>query len=257
MQYIGIAAAAIAAALMFPPWRALSAEKPRTNEADGSGPPNTIMKATGGRTATETIPYKFNYTFWWKGADTPTNAGNMRATFGDRDSSADGPNFNGLSSTATTLTVSNDYPFRDTTTARDRIFETDQGRGFFIDIMRAASWGLTDTERAAFIVELNDGSLHCLLWPARHSYDGESFHGTIPSGTLAIIHTHPINRGKFPSGADHVEATRLGIPIYVLTLRDIYIALPKTSRRSPVVRDQLWLKRPAPEQHTTHCRTMR
>jgi hypothetical protein len=141
--------------------------------------------------------------------------------------------------------------------ASDAIFDTALGRGYFLDVMLAASFGYSDTERAAFIVERADGSLGCLLWPALHLFDQEAFHGAIPAGTLAIVHTHPVSAGERPSNQDQREAERLGVPIYVLSLRGVYKASPQASSSLPIVRGEFWFRRRAPEGQTAHCQPMR
>lgn len=122
----------------------------------------------------------------------------------------------------------------------DAIFRSDAGRRYFRDLLRQGHWGLVSSERAAFIVQRPDGSMGCVLWPASALTDHrETFHGRIPSGTKAIIHTHPI-AWPLPSEHDRVEAERLGIPIYVLTRRAIY----RTDGQAaiPLVRDVPWYR---------------
>src|SRR5712692_5282866 len=121
----------------------------------------------------------------------------------------------------------------------DRIFRSDAGRTYFRDLLRQGHWGLVSSERAAFIVQRADGSMGCVLWPASGLMDRETFHGRIPSGTKAIIHTHPI-AWPLPSEHDRVEAERLGIPIYVLTQRAIY----RTDGQAAIalVRDAMWYR---------------
>ena len=119
----------------------------------------------------------------------------------------------------------------------DPIFTTESGRARFRDVLRAGLFGWVETERAAFIVDHGDGSFDSVTWPASQALRRETFHGQIPEGTRAIIHTHPA-RWPEPSLQDRLEAVRLGIPIYVLTPRAIY----KTERFevAAVVRDEDW-----------------
>jgi hypothetical protein len=256
MRSISSSSTAAAVSIALLSYCALSAEMFRAHEASGSAPLNTtLMVAAGGASAT-TINYKFHYAFWWNGADTTTNAGDTRPPFGDPSRDVNGAKLDGLSLSTTAQTGSRDDPLPDKIAGSDRIFFTDQGRGYFVDVMRAAAFGMRNTERAAFIVEQNDGSLGCQPWPAWHLQADETFRGVIPKGTLAIIHTHPTYRGKLPSAQDHLEAIRLGIPIYVLTRNDIYKTSTEISSSLPVVQDELWFKRRAPEQQTAHCLPM-
>jgi hypothetical protein len=122
----------------------------------------------------------------------------------------------------------------------DGLFSITLARGYFREVMRASLNAMPDTERAAFIVGKGDGSLSCQLWPTMSLYHREVFHGALPPGTLAIIHTHPDSSPR-PSLADQFEADRLGIPIYVLTRRDVFKAEPGRSLPTAVVRRESWL----------------
>jgi len=121
----------------------------------------------------------------------------------------------------------------------DPIFSSESGRSRFRDLLRAGQWGFFNTERAAFIVDSGNGSFDSVDWPPTDALWEETFRGKIPAHTLAIIHTHPL-AWPLPSDQDRMEAVRLGIPIYVLTVRAIY----KTEgfRITPVVRNELWAR---------------
>lgn len=139
--------------------------------------------------------------------------------------------------------------------AGDAIFDAVAGPVFFADVLRAAKLGITPLESAAFIEQRDDGSLVCELWPASHADHEASFHGAIPPGTVAIVHTHPMD-WPLPSTHDTQEAARLRIPIYVLTLRDVYKVVPHSSTPAAIVRDRLWMPESA-EQAIEHCRPLR
>jgi hypothetical protein len=124
----------------------------------------------------------------------------------------------------------------------DDIFLSTAGRTCFRNILRESSWGLAGpNERAAFIVEQSDGSFTCEEWPSRHSYLSESFYGAIPAHAVAIAHTHPVQYPK-PSLQDKKEATRLGMPIYVITIRGVYKALPGNDRVATIAEHQNWIR---------------
>jgi len=122
----------------------------------------------------------------------------------------------------------------------DGLFSIGTARGYFQDVMRASLTGRPDMERAAFIVGHGDGSLSCQFWPPMSRYHQEVFHGGLPPGTVAIIHTHPGDSPR-PSADDQFEADRLGIPIYVLTRRDVYKAEPGQRTATAVVISKPWL----------------
>ena len=79
------------------------------------------------------------------------------------------------------------------------------------------------------------------MWPSKHSYLAETFRGVVPAHTIAIVHTHPVQYPR-PSEQDKLEATRLGIPIYVLTIRGIYKAIPRVSDVATLTEQQAWLR---------------
>jgi hypothetical protein len=131
----------------------------------------------------------------------------------------------------------------------DPIFETVSGRGHFRSVLRGGLFGLVETERAAFIVDHGDGSFESVAWPASQATHAETFHGQIPAGTKAIVHTHPA-RWPRPSPQDRMEAVRLGIPIYVLTPRATYGT--ERSDVAAVVLDQNWFAN-AFDSRPAHC----
>jgi hypothetical protein len=128
-------------------------------------------------------------------------------------------------------------------TTSDRLFSIGTVHGYFGDVLRASLTARPDTERAAFIISHADGSFGCQLWPPMSLYHREVFHGSLPRGTLAIIHTHS-DASPRPSIDDQFEADRLGIPIYVLTRRDVFKAEPGGRVATSVVRREWWLKDP-------------
>jgi hypothetical protein len=129
----------------------------------------------------------------------------------------------------------------------DPIFDSPTGLMCSRYLMWSNRFGSFDrVERAAFIIDRGDGQIRCVMWPDTDQHERASFHGTIPPGTIAIIHTHPLNV-LWPSEQDIREARRLGITIYALTPTSVTKALPSNDR--PVlVRSGFWLD-PAPKGH--------
>ena len=74
--------------------------------------------------------------------------------------------------------------------ARAELSKDDAVRALFADLLRAAGYGYGNAERGAFLVLDPDGGYRCELWPG-----GElrrtRFAGSVPRGTVAIVHTHP------------------------------------------------------------------
>ena len=124
----------------------------------------------------------------------------------------------------------------------DAIFDNVVGKMCFRDLLRDSGWSLNGPwERAAFVIQNPDGSIACQCWPSKHSYLAETFNGFMPPNTIAIVHTHPIAYPK-PSEQDRMEATRLGIPIYVLTIEGVYKAVPGAEMATTIVKRQAWLR---------------
>lgn len=124
----------------------------------------------------------------------------------------------------------------------DVIFDSVVGKMCFRDLLRDSGWSLNGPwERAAFVIQQSDGTITCKCWPSKHSYLAESFRGLIPPNTIAIVHTHPVQYPK-PSRQDEDEATRLGIPIYVLTIRGVYKALPGATNAATVLEHEPWYR---------------
>jgi len=124
----------------------------------------------------------------------------------------------------------------------DVIFDNVVGKMCFRDLLRESGWSLNGPwERAAFVIQHPDGSIACQCWPSKHTYLAESFTGFVPEGTIAIVHTHPVQYPR-PSEQDKQEATRLGIPIYVLSIEGVYKAIPGVRDATTIVRRQAWIR---------------
>lgn len=81
-------------------------------------------------------------------------------------------------------------------------------------------------ELAAFVVRGNDARLSLSRWPSSAEVHAETFTGSRPDAVVAIVHTHP-NQWPQPSRADIATATRLDLPVYVVTRR-IWVVDPET-----------------------------
>lgn len=126
--------------------------------------------------------------------------------------------------------------------AADDIFDTVDGHACFREILRKSGWGLAGPyERAAFVIEQSDGSIACAEWPSMHTYHAEEFRGDVPEHTIAIAHTHPAEY-PLPSQHDYDEATRLGIPVYTITIRAVYKSMPGDRQRYVITEKQSWIR---------------
>ncbi len=79
-------------------------------------------------------------------------------------------------------------------------------------------------EVAEFIVD-ERGTLTGLTWPREEWVRAQRYTGIMPSGTVAIAHTHPENSAE-PSYDDISTAKRLQLPVYVVTRRAIWTIDP-------------------------------
>ena len=125
--------------------------------------------------------------------------------------------------------------------ATDDIYDSAVGHKCLVDLLRKTAWGLGGPfERAEFIIANPDGTLTCDEWPSIHSFQAEHFAGAIPKNTIAIVHTHPV-QFPHPSYQDEEEATRLGIPVYTLTIRGVYKSVPDKKVAEVITERQSWI----------------
>jgi hypothetical protein len=118
-------------------------------------------------------------------------------------------------------------------------------RGFFANILQQGGFGRWKTERAAFIVRDEKNHYRCVAWPTDGHLYRQQFRGAMPAGTVAIIHTHPM---ELPEGSqgDKETAARLSIPIFVLTPLNIEL-ITERGVAVPVIHNHLWCEaKPVP-----------
>lgn len=71
-------------------------------------------------------------------------------------------------------------------------------------------------EQGAFVARATDGTLYFIVWPRGPERDILRWRGRIPSGTIAILHTHP-PASPTASKIDERAARASRIPVYVIT----------------------------------------
>jgi proteasome lid subunit RPN8/RPN11 len=86
-----------------------------------------------------------------------------------------------------------------------------------------------------------DGSISCQPWPSKHAYLSERFDGALPINAVAIVHTHPVQFPR-PSYQDQLEATRMGVPIYVITIQGVFKAVPRREQITVVSGEHNWFR---------------
>lgn len=97
----------------------------------------------------------------------------------------------------------------------------------FAELLKRGEGILGRLEAAAFLVRDDDGSSRMIMWPQTEFSRKETFRGVIPPGTVAIVHTHPPTMER-PSRGDLAEAKRLGLPIYVVSFWQVWVADPSS-----------------------------
>ena len=108
----------------------------------------------------------------------------------------------------------------------------------FATLLANGGMGSVSREAAAFITIDGRGRYRCERWPYRNGYQKQVFHGAVPEFTIAIAHTHPKSSRK-PSPADRQTARTSGLPVFVLTPRDIWVATPEGAI-APLVVNRTW-----------------
>jgi hypothetical protein len=103
-------------------------------------------------------------------------------------------------------------------------------------LLKDGRWGFTRFEQAAFAVREQDGHTHFVRWPLSWEDRQARYRGSIPPDAFAIVHTHP-NRYPEPSDGDAAVARRLGIPVYVVTRRQISVT---TGREMKIITAGDW-----------------
>lgn len=102
-----------------------------------------------------------------------------------------------------------------------------------------AALKIDDLEVAVFIVREPDGDFTCRLWPNTASRRSERYEGPIPTGTVAIAHSHPYFTPR-PSIGDVGESKRLGLPIYVVSRWELNVVDPASGERVRLLHGRSW-----------------
>ena len=91
-------------------------------------------------------------------------------------------------------------------------------------LLAGAHLGHSAFERAAFLLREPDGTVRAILWKGGER-GASRYVGPVPPNCIAIMHTHPIGDNE-PSRGDRLEATRIQLPIIVVTPEAISVAWP-------------------------------
>lgn len=110
-----------------------------------------------------------------------------------------------------------------------------------------------DGEWAAFLVEAG-GAYAYIQWPSTNERHAATWRGAIPTGTVAIAHTHPVTMPQ-PSRNDIAIAARLQLPFVVVSRTHLYIAYP--SGKTMVLASRGWQQRDADGAQTAAASPLR
>lgn len=102
--------------------------------------------------------------------------------------------------------------------------------GVMADLLRHARFGMANTEEAAFLIRNAAGATFFLHWSSDGELNQATWNGPIPTGTVAIVHTHP-NYLPLPSNRDNRVARAIEVPVFVVTRTRI----TRTDGGEPVV----------------------
>jgi len=93
---------------------------------------------------------------------------------------------------------------------------------------QAARYGKADSEGAVLLFRKADGSLVATGQGYTNEFDSFTF--KCNPAAIAIVHTHRNSVGAEPSAADRKVADRLGVPIFTITSRGMYVYDPEMKR---------------------------
>jgi len=108
------------------------------------------------------------------------------------------------------------------------------------ELARRGAYNPSNVEVAAFIVRQDEDTFGCFLWPRLAVVQSAHYDGTIPAGTVAIAHTHP-SYAELPSQHDLIESRRLGLPIYVISRRALYVIDPASGEGVALIANRNWI----------------
>ena len=91
-------------------------------------------------------------------------------------------------------------------------------------LLERAQYGLASFESAAWVVEDGKGGVGLRHWEFSGAAERATWRGPAPAGALAVVHTHPRRMDARPSARDAALARRLGLPVYVLTTKGLWVA---------------------------------
>lgn len=108
----------------------------------------------------------------------------------------------------------------------------------FANILRRGL-GRHEVESAAWVV-LKFDHYECIAWSSTGYRSEVTFHGEMPIGVVAVVHSHPPSVPK-PSLKDLETARQLSVPIFAVTPLAVWVADPDAGIL-PIVQNMAWAR---------------
>jgi hypothetical protein len=105
---------------------------------------------------------------------------------------------------------------------------------------RAAGGGVDNKEAVLLLFRMDDGSIQAR--PGGLTNEQKSFTFKWFPSAIAILHTHPNSVDPQPSRPDRQLANKLGVSIFTLTVRGMYLYDPRTRKVTQIKRGLDWLE---------------
>jgi hypothetical protein len=105
---------------------------------------------------------------------------------------------------------------------------------------RFVGGGINEKEAVLLLFPMDDGSIQAR--PEGLTNEQKAFTFRWSPSAIAILHTHPNSADRQPSRRDRQLADKLGVPIFTLTFRGMYVYDPRTKKVTQIKRGLEWLK---------------
>jgi hypothetical protein len=102
-----------------------------------------------------------------------------------------------------------------------------------------SSAGTSNLEGVVLVFRMLDGSYRARSQGNTNQFKKFTFKWT--PNAVAIVHTHPSNIDPRPSPEDEQISLKLGVPIYTITTRGMFVYNPKTGKTTKIMDGMDWL----------------
>ena len=102
-----------------------------------------------------------------------------------------------------------------------------------------SSAGVSNQEGLVLIFRMLDGSYKAQSQGNTNQFKKFTFKWA--SNAIAIVHTHPSSINPRPSPEDEQVSLKLGVPIYTITTRGMFVFNPKSGKTTKIMEGMDWL----------------